>query len=387
MELMEHQLEAVELLSSGKILWGGVGAGKSATVLEYYMRKEAPRNVFVITTAKKRDSLDWEHEAAKFGIGYGEDGSLAGQLEVNSWNQIGRYTDVKDAFFIFDEQRLVGSGAWVKSFIKIARSNHWVLLSATPGDTWLDYAPVFIANGFYRNITDFKRQHVVYEPYLKFPKVKAYLGEQRLETLRNDILVEMPYKTDATRYLNYLPVGYDEELVKWILKRRWNVVEDRPVKDAAELYRTIRMVVNSDPSRLETVKSLLKFHPRLIAFYNFDYELEILRRLGEVTEVAEHNGHKHEPIPSGDSWAYLVQYMSGSEAWNCTETDAMCLYSLTYSYKMFIQSQGRIDRMNSTHESLYYYFLMSNYKLDWNIKDSLDHKRDFNWKRWIDTNA
>lgn len=384
MELMEHQLKAVAHLRSGKILWGGVGAGKSATVLEYYMRHEAPRHIFVITTAKKRDSLDWEREAAKFGLGYGEDGSVGGQLEVNSWNNIGKYTDVEDAFFVFDEQRLVGTGSWVKSFLKIAKHNHWILLSATPGDTWLDYAPVFVANGFYRNITDFKRQHVLYEPYVKFPKVKAYLGEQKLETLRNDILVEMPYMSKAVRNLNYLNVGHDEELVRTLLRRRWNWLEERPVRDAAELFRLMRRAVNSHTSRLETIRDLLKVHPRLIVFYNFNYELEILRNLWKDTDVYEWNGHKKDPVPGGDgNWVYLVQYTAGSEAWNCTTTNAMVFYSLTNSYKAFEQSQGRIDRLDTPYDILYYYVLVSQNSVDSKILKSLQSKRDFNWRKYM----
>lgn len=384
MELMTHQLEAIDQLGNGKVLWGGVGVGKSATVIGYYVKAEAPRDIVVITTAKKRDSLDWEGEFAKFGIGYGEGQSLAGQLEVNSWNNIHKYEDVEDAFFIFDEQRIVGNGAWVKSFLKIARKNRWVLLSATPGDTWLDYAPIFIANGFYKNITDFKRQHVLYEPYVKYPKIKGYLSTQKLEVLRNDILVEMPYMKNTTRYLNYIPVGYNKTMMDELIKKRWNWLEDRPVKDAAELFRLMRRILNSDPSRLDTVRGLLKFHPKLIVFYNFDYELEILRTLADEYRVYEWNGHIKHHVLIGDSWVYLVQYVAGAEAWECTSTDAMCLYSLTYSYKNFIQAQGRIDRLNNTLMDLYYYILMSNFRIDWAIKSSLDKKKDFNWKRYMD---
>lgn len=387
MELMEHQLEAVDQLGSGKILWGGVGSGKSATVLAYYVKSEAPRNIFVITTAKKRDSLDWEGEAAKFAIGdCNLENPVYGCIEVDSWNNIKKYEDVKDAFFVFDEQRLVGYGSWVKSFLKIAKKNHWVLLSATPGDTWLDYAPVFIANGFFKNISDFKRKHVVYEPFVKYPKVKGYLDERKLEVLRNDMLVEMPYVKPTQRYLNYTQVGYNEKLVKRVVNDRWHVYEDRPIRDVAEMFRVMRRVVNSDPSRLKMIRFLLKFHPKLIVFYTFDYELEILRGLGKEIDIYEWNGHKKDQLPESDghdSWVYLVQYTSGAEGWNCVDTDSMCLYSLTYSYKNFIQCQGRIDRLNTNFKSLFYYVFVSNSKIDLAILKSLDQKKNFNWKKFV----
>jgi hypothetical protein len=382
-ELMDHQKDAIEHLGSGKVLYGGVGSGKSATVLGYYMKHEIPRHIFVITTAKKRDTLDWEREAAKFGIGTADYATVGGIIEVDSWNNMHKYTDVKDAFFVFDEQRLVGYGAWVKNFLKITKNNHWVMLTATPGDTWLDYAPVFIANGFYKNITEFKLAHVLYEPYSNFPKVRMYLNQTKLELLRNEILVEMPYLKHTVRYLNYMNVGYDVDLVKKLDKERWNFFEDRPIKDAAELWRLKRRVVNSDPTRLDMIRWLMKFHKKLIVFYNFDYELDILRALYDEVDTYEYNGHKKDPLPAGDRWVYLIQYVAGAEAWNCTSTDAMVLYSLTYSYKNFIQVQGRIDRLDTPFIDLYYYILVSDSIVDRAIRGSLGDKKSFNEKRYL----
>lgn len=387
-ELMDHQKAAIEHLGNGKILWGGVGSGKSATVLAYYTEKERPRDIYVITTAKKRDSLDWEEEAAKFSIGtetfLHEEAykNHYGILTVDSWNNIKNYEGIKDAFFVFDEQRVVGYGAWVKSFLKIAKANHWVLLSATPGDNWLDYAPVFIANGYYKNITDFKFKHVLYEPFYKYPKIRGYIGESVLEKRRNEVLVEMPYMKHTKRVINYLDVGHDQEKCEIVRKRRWNPLIDQPIKDAAEMFRVTKKIVYSDPSRLEMIRKLMTCHPKLIVFYNFNFELEILRTLQDELEVGEWNGHRKDPVPEGDKWVYLVQYQSGAEGWNCTETDAMVLYSLTYSYKNYVQSMGRIDRLDTPFDILYYYVLVSNIWLDRGVKRALDEKRSFNEREY-----
>lgn len=383
MELMEHQLDAVEQLGNGKILYGGVGSGKSATVLAYYMKHEKPRHIYVITTAKKRDSLDWEGEAAKFGIGTEEHTTLAGIITVDSWNKLDMYEDIEDGFFIFDEQRLVGYGSWVKSFLKIAKKNRWVLLSATPGDVWLDYAPVFIANGFYKNITQFKLEHILYEPFVKYPRIRGYLNETKLELLRNEILVEMPFEKHTERMLNWWAVDYDIELFKRVYRDRWHVYENRPIKDAAEMWRVMRRVVNSDPSRLVEIRNLMKVHPKLVIFYNFNYELEILRTLENQVGVFEWNGRRKDPLPDGDRWVYLVQYVAGAEGWNCTSTDAMVLYSLTYSYKNFEQAQGRIDRLDTPFTSLYYYIFVSNSIVDRAVKAALGSKKSFNEKKYV----
>jgi hypothetical protein len=401
-ELYTHQLKAIEELHNGSVLRGGVGTGKSITAIAYFVTKECggslrvngrgdigtlvtPKDLYIITTAKKRNDADWIGEAANFGLGKNPEESLGGvKVTVDSWNNIQQYEDVKDAFFIFDEQRLVGAGAWVKAFIKIAKKNRWILLSATPGDTWLDFIPVFVANGWYKNRTEFLRTHVVWNSFTKFPKIDRYVEVARLIKLRNSILVEMPYARLTNRHVTTVPVDYNEVLFEKVVKKRWHIYEDRPLKDVGELFIVMRKLVNSDPSRLGAILKLMEKHPRLIIFYNFNYELNILRTLKSVTEVpvAEYNGHKHEEIPEGDKWVYLVQYTAGSEGWNCISTNAISFWSLTYSYKAFEQSKGRIDRLNTPYIDLYYYVLRSSSAIDLAINKALTLKENFNEKEF-----
>lgn len=381
--LAPHQKEALAKMEDGKILWAGVGAGKSRVGMAYYMLTEEHEDIYVITTAKKRDSLDWETEAARFGVGREREASLAGKLTVDSWNNIHKYVDVENAFFIFDEQRLIGSGKWAKSFLKIAKKNRWIMLSATPGDTWLDYIPVFIANGFYRNRTEFKREHVIYQPFSKYPKVERYVNVQRLVRQRNQILVKMPYARETVRHPINVWCEHDEIAMARVSHGRWNIFEDEPIRDISDLFHQMRRVANTHPSRLQEIANLTSKHPRLIVFYNFNYELELLRTVGgtlwvpEVIPTAEWNGHKHEEIPDTDRWLYLVQYSAGAEGWNCTTTNAIAFYSLTYSYKLWEQAHGRIDRLNTPWTDLYYYTLRSKAAIDWAIWRSLKSKKNF----------
>jgi hypothetical protein len=381
--LYPHQRQAVDELDTGKILWGGVGTGKSLTAAAYYMEREAPKDVYVITTAKKRDDLDWDREFVKYGVYTSKDATVAGVLRVDSWNNISKYKNVRGAFFIFDEQRLVGSGEWARSFIFIAKHNNWILLTATPGDSWLDYIAVFIANGFYKNRSEFKHEHVVYNNYVKFPKVDHYVNVGRLIKYRNQLLVHMPYERHTVRHSKNVPVGFDRDLYDEVLRKRWNVYKDLPVTNVAELFYTLRKVTNSDPSRLEAVRELTNKHPRLIVFYNFDYELKMLRTLSQEVPISEWNGHKHEAIPETERWLYLVQYVAGSEGWNCTTTDAMVFYSLTYSYKSWHQAHGRIDRLNTPFKDLHYYILLSDSVIDRAVMNCLKGKKSFNETNFV----
>lgn len=396
--LYEHQKLAIPKIQTGSILCGGVGSGKSRTAIAYFYTRECggkikingkgdfaamknPKDLYIITTAKKRDSLEWEGECAPFMLSKQREASMNKvKVTIDSWNNIAKYADVKNAFFIFDEQRLIGSGKWVKSFIKISKSNNWILLSATPGDTWMDYIPLFIANKFYKNRTEFLTRHAVYSRFTKYPKVEKFIDVGRLNKLRDQITVTMEFKRNTIAHDKVITVPYDKEKFEILTTKRWDVYKDRPIKTISELCYLMRKVVNSDPSRLKVVQDIFKTHKKLIIFYNFDYELEILRTLEKKlkVQVSEWNGHKHQEVPEGDQWIYLVQYTAGAEGWNCITTDVIVFYSQNYSYKVMVQAAGRIDRINTTFRDLYYYHIRSNSPIDVAISKAIKKKKDFN---------
>ena len=398
-QLYDYQLEAVENMRNGCILCGGVGSGKSRTSLFYYyqlhggrcdpekyIKMKQPKDLYIITTARKRDTLEWEGELSHFLLTKDPELSIYDhKIVIDSWNNIKKYADVKNAFFIFDEQRVVGYGAWTKSFLKIAQNNEWILLSATPGDTWSDYIPVFIANGFYRNKTEFIREHVVYSRFTKYPKVDRYINTGRLIRLRNRILVDMDFKRQTISHNEDVFVEYDIMRYREVGRSRWNPYTNKPIKTASELCYTWRKVVNSDESRQLKLLELYEKHPKMIVFYNFDYELDILKGLyyGPDVHIAEWNGHKHQPIPDNDRWVYLVQYTAGAEGWNCIRTDTIVFFSQNYSYKILEQSRGRIDRLNTPFTDLYYYHLKSKSGIDIAISRALKSKKNFNEGRYV----
>lgn len=385
-ELYDHQLKAVAKLRNGSILCGGVGSGKSRTAIAYYYilckgnlgegpeDKFSYKNLYIITTARKRDTKEWEKELEAFSR------IPAEKVTIDSWNNIKKYVKTENAFFIFDEQRVVGYGAWTRAFLKICKSNRWILLSATPGDTFMDYIPVFIANGFYKNKRDFVDQHVIYSRYSQWPKVDRFIGERKLESLRDKLLVDMDFLKPTERHNIDISCTYDRTLYRMVMKYRTNPYTNEPIENYSELAHVLRKIVNSDPSRAVQVKSLFLDKGRVIIFYNFNYELEILKNIdyGKNVKIAEWNGQKHELIPKSKRWVYLVQYTAGAEGWNCVETDTVIFYSQNYSYRAMEQASGRIDRLNTPFKDLYYYHLKSKAPLDLAIARALKRKRKFN---------
>lgn len=397
--LYDYQIDAIKKMQNGCILCGGVGSGKSRTSLAYYyllnggkvneenyvpMQDNPPMDLYIITTARKRDTLEWEGELVPFLLStHPETNYYKNKVVVDSWNNIKKYKDVTDAFFIFDEQRVVGNGQWVESFLKIAKSNKWILLSATPGDTWSDYIPVFLANGFYKNRTEFCREHVVYSRFSKYPKIDRYVNTGRLIRLRNKILVNMDFKRQTVSHHEDIWVDYNLTKYKEAGKLRWDPYKDEPIRDAGSLCYIWRRIVNEDPSRQLALLDIFEKNPRLIIFYNFDYELDILKEMFKEFNVAEWNGHKHQEIPDTKSWVYLVQYTAGCEGWNCIKTDTIVFYSQNYSYKVMEQASGRINRLNTPFRDLYYYHLKSRSGIDLAIAKSLKQKKNFNEGRFV----
>ena len=398
--LYDYQMDAVNKMTNGCILNGGVGSGKSRTGLYYYFKeqggsinpdyvpmKHKPKDLYIITTARKRDDLEWEGELVPFLLSTHPDQNVfyGNKVVVDSWNNIKKYSDISGAFFIFDEQRVVGSGAWVKSFLKIARGNDWILLSATPGDTWSDYIPVFIANGFYKNKSEFSREHVVYSRFSKYPKIDRYLNTGRLVRLRNRILVDMDFTRHTIPHHEDVYCRYDISKYKDAIKTRWDPYKNEPIQQASGLCYILRRVVNEDESRQQALLEIFEQHPKMIVFYNFDYELDILKGIyyGDNCEIAEWNGHAHNPIPQSERWVYLVQYTAGCEGWNCVKTDTIVFYSQNYSYKVMEQASGRIDRLNTPFRDLYYYHLKSRSGIDLAISKALKEKKQFNERKFV----
>lgn len=396
--LRDYQMDAVNKMRNGCILNGVVGSGKSRAGLYYYFKEQGgsidpdyipmknPKDLYIITTAMKRDSLEWEGELANFLISKNPEVSYyKNKVTIDSWNNIKKYKNVYGAFFIFDEDRVTGKGVWVKTFLNLARKNKWIILSATPGDTWEQYIPVFVANGFYKNKTEFTREHIIYSRFTKYPKIDRYIGTGKLIRLRNQILIDMDFSRSTVPHHEDVYATYDISKYKDAIRTRWDPFKNEPIQQASGLCYVLRRIVNSDESRQVALMELAEKHPRMIVFYNFDYELDILKGLyyGDNVRIAEWNGHAHEPVPDSKHWIYLVQYTAGCEGWNCIKTDTIVFYSQNYSYKVLAQAAGRIDRLNTPFRDLYYYHFKSRSGIDLAISKALNDKKQFNETRWV----
>ena len=398
MQLYDYQLEAVYKLKNGSVLCGKTGTGKSITSLAYYFMKNGGyfdednyepmtryQDLYIITTARKRDTLDWEQEYSPLLL---NTELYPCKVYVDSWNNIAKYKYVKNAFFIFDEQKASGYKKWGQTFVYIAKHNEWIMLSATPGDQWKDYISLFVANGFYDNKSDFERQHCIFNRWTSYKQITGYFNEGKLLRLRRSILVDMDViKKTIPNHVD-IYCKYDQDLYKKTMRERWNPFTNEPIKNANELCLVLRRIVNETRYKLEALNDIYVMHRRLIVFYNFDYELDYILHCGwfdngeYVPEIAQWNGHVHEAIPKSKYWIYLVQY-SACEGWNCVETDTIVFFSQNYSYRTMVQAAGRIDRANTPFRDLHYFHLKTNSPIDAAITRALRNKKDFNESAFV----
>ena len=236
------------------------------------------------------------------------------------------------------------------------------------------------------------REHAIFSRFTKYPKIDRFVNTKRLIRQRDDILINMDFiRTTEDHHIDVLTT-YNREKYKEAIKTRWNPYRNLPMQQASDLCYVLRRIVNEDDSRQVALAEILEEHPRVIIFYNFDYELEILRNMSYIIglndgsndfEIAEWNGHNHQEIPNTDKWVYLVQYSAGAEGWNCIKTDTIVFYSQNYSYKLTEQACGRIRRLNTPFKDLYYYHLKSNSSIDLAISRSLKDKKNFNEGKFI----
>lgn len=397
-KLFPYQEDALKRMHNGCILCGGTGTGKSITSLAYIYTKElhgsiklngkgewkppkVNKDIYIITVASKRDKGEWEDELCRFGLSTDISRSVNGiKVTIDSWNRIQHYKKVYGAVFIFDEDKVTGSGKWAKTFLYISRRNRWIILSATPGDKMIEYLYVFLANGFYKNKQEFIAKHVIRKPYVPYFDIQDYIRKPVLEKHRREVLVIMKRDTDISIVNHNIVCDYDRKKYKDVWARRWDIYEQKPIEETGKLLSLIRRVVNEDPDRVLKLKSVLAHQAKVIIFYNYNFELEILRKVCSELHftIGEHNGQKHTEVPNTKKWVYICQYNSAGEGWNCVTTNQMIFYSLSYSYKAMKQAAGRINRINTSFKELHYYILQSKAPIDVAILRALSQKRDFN---------
>ena len=195
----------------------------------------------------------------------------------------------------------------------------------------------------------------------------------------------MHFERKTKRHRQFIPSNYDTNLYEKVMRDRWNVFEDKPIENGSEFLQLLRKIVAMDEDRIFNAKFLMDIHDRLIIFYNYNYERDVLIQIAKDLgkQYWEWNGHAHQEVPNKEKWLYIVQYTAGAEGWNCISTNVILFYSMNYSFKIVEQAEGRIDRLNTSYNDLEYYFLTSESQIEKDIFKAVQTKQKFNESAWL----
>lgn len=138
------------------------------------------------------------------------------------------------------------------------------------------------------------------------------------------------------------------------------------------------------PNKLQQVEDLItSTNDRLIIFYNFKAEYEILAALCKKLKrpVATMNGSLKDmsAYEKESNSVSLVQYQAGAMGLNLQKANKIIYFTLTDKSELFEQSKKRIHRIGQDKPCFYYYLLTTG-SIEWRMLDVLKMRRDYNDK-------
>lgn len=133
--------------------------------------------------------------------------------------------------------------------------------------------------------------------------------------------------------------------------------------------------------KLQTFKELVQStQDRLIVFYNFNAELELLKRIAASLDrpISEVNGQTKDltAYEQEDNSITFIQYQAGAMGLNLQKANKIIYFTLTDKSELFEQSKKRIHRIGQ-EQPCFYYILMCKGSVEEVILQTLEMRKDF----------
>lgn len=213
-------------------------------------------------------------------------------------------------------------------------------------------------------------------PYKHVDELKNKMYNLGCRFKKTDEVIELPEQ----RFINVWvqPSKYYKTFVKdgYVDCGDSEYISSSPATDM--LYA--RQLCNSK-EKLEMVRTLIEgTEDRVIIFYNFNCELELLQQLVQKLKrpISYVNGSvKNLNCYNNNSDSVtLVQYQSGSSGVNLQKASKMIYYSPPIKSDFFEQSKKRIHRIGQDNKCTYWK-LITNNSIELNIYNTLAKKQDY----------
>lgn len=418
--LYKYQQEVVDRATESTALFWDMGLGKTITSLEifkkFYNKGEIDK-LFVMCPISMIDEWCREFESQvemkaityrevvkqikKLGITFTE---YLKQEDIHcvvlNYDMVWRITDyewLNDKFMMIcdESHRIKNTGSRIGKYMKFLKlkSKYKICLTGTPqSQGYIDYYnQLYFLDKMDMTMATFKNMYCMYEDKvfngIKIKQLSGYKNvgqfEQlylskceflKMERVYDEVIkyhrIKIEPNAEYKRVLKDRVVYRDidgrvvtnrKEIDLYLQGDATSIVEDYKYLDNPGAYRIgLRQLLNGE-NKLAWVKDFLEdYDKRVVIFYNYNVELESLKKLLETNKrpYSVYNGSEKsfDNFKNYENGVCLCNYQSGSVGINdLVISNIFIAYSPSDNYINWEQSKKRIDRNGQKHTPIYYF--------------------------------
>ena len=298
---------------------------------------------------------------------------------------------LKDFTMMLDESSMIKNETAKRTkFILSLKPSHTILLSGTPTDGKYEflYSQLRLL-GWKITKTAYYNRYIktelrsyggpmfrVVTGYKNVSELKAKLKEYGAVFAKAEEVIKLPEKTFIKEYST---VSSD---YKKFMKDRIIKIDDKELTGDSTLSKRLyaRMLCSAySKDKISRLIDLVNStSDRVIIFYNFNTELEALRKVLFDRTISIVNGQVKDlkAYENNDNSVTLIQYQAGAMGLNLQMANRIIYFSLPERSELFEQSKARICRIGQ-EKQCYYHIMMCHKSVEEKIYECLLMRKDY----------
>lgn len=389
--LYEYQKKVIDKADSSWLFALGTGTGKTILSIHHYLKHYNGESLLIIAPAQKVLEGGWDREVQRVANFY----NIQIQYDVMSYGVLAKKWNLyKGWFVIFDECHYVKNPTSQrgKAALNLTRiSTNFSLLSATPSSNgWADTINYMLMFNFYRNKTQFIKEHAIHET--------KFFGQKQIKVIadwKDQDKLKMLYQSISTKLSKddcldlpplifedvYFKVSKEYEIIR---KKRVLETENGPIAydTVMKLQHGLRFYANQKDKLSYTEMLAESTNENIVIFYYYQQEKDdLVKVLAKNKKIYEVSG-KVNHLPSRDQWdelkntVTLVQYQAGAAGIELQYCNLVIFYTPTFSFQDYDQALGRAYRNGQTKKVTVYRYITKK-SVEEHVYRSLAEKKDF----------
>lgn len=389
-------------------------------------------NVFIIATKRKIQDNSWVHtveqynEIAEYKLNIMDIATHQGilvakkndklpkkeikamrpgrQKELRFLKQWKKEMEEKPTIIIADEVQLMKNptAKTSKALMELMKNNITIGLSATPMPNGMldDGVAYLVYNNYYKNQSDFRKQHIPPRMYDRYYKPDVYTIDYEIDPNRFFELDLFKERIKATTFVPDAEVDFEMphqrlHTLAYDLSQKTindiydmsNSYKERRYDSYRQYLSDIKRAISQDSNHVERMKLIVKENKdkQPLIFYETNAQLEVIEKgLNELNMPykcinGQGNSDKLDDIDTTDTeQAIVIQYKSGGNSIEFTNSFVSIFYGLIYSWGDIAQAMGRNIRRGMPQDSyVNQYFLLATHPHDSHVYDVIERKEEF----------